>query len=63
MRWFKAPRSLFYQLLLFFGLPLLVLGGISIYTHYFSAMSAATMAYDCTLFGVGSHGGGAAGGT
>lgn len=49
MRWFKAPRSLFYQLLLFFGLPLLVLGGISIYTHYFSAMSAATMAYDRTL--------------
>ena len=23
MRWFNAPRSLFYQLLLFFGLPLL----------------------------------------
>lgn len=22
MRWFNAPRSLFYQLLLFFGLPL-----------------------------------------
>lgn len=49
MKWFKAPRSLFYQLLLFFGLPLLVLGGISIYTHYFSAMSAATLAYDRTL--------------
>ncbi len=49
MGWFKAPRSLFYQLLLFFGLPLLALGGISIYTHYFSAMSAATLAYDRTL--------------
>ncbi|WP_268581555.1 sensor histidine kinase N-terminal domain-containing protein, partial [Escherichia coli] len=49
MRWFNAPRSLFYQLLLFFGLPLLALGGISIYTHYFSAMSAATLAYDRTL--------------
>ncbi|MFC0225336.1 sensor histidine kinase [Serratia aquatilis] len=49
MKWFKAPRSLFYQLLLFFGLPLLVLGGISIYTHYFSAMHAATLAYDRTL--------------
>jgi two-component system sensor histidine kinase TctE len=49
MRWFNAPRSLFYQLLLFFGLPLLVLGGISIYTHYFSAMNAATLAYDRTL--------------
>ncbi|AHG18789.1 histidine kinase [Chania multitudinisentens RB-25] len=49
MPWFKAPRSLFYQLLLFFGLPLLVLGGISIYTHYFSAMNAATLAYDRTL--------------
>ena len=49
MRWFNAPQSLFYQLLLFFGLPLLVLGGISIYTHYFSAMNAATLAYDRTL--------------
>ncbi len=49
MRWFNAPRSLFYQLLLFFGLPLVALGGISIYTHYFSAMSAATLAYDRTL--------------
>lgn len=49
MKWFKAPRSLFHQLVLFFGLPLLVLGGISIYTHYFSAMSAATLAYDRTL--------------
>jgi two-component system, OmpR family, sensor histidine kinase TctE len=26
-----------------------VLGGISIYTHYFSAMNAATLAYDRTL--------------
>lgn len=49
MKWLKAPRSLFNQLLLFFGLPLLMLGGISIYTHYFSAMSAATLAYDRTL--------------
>ncbi|MFI8416811.1 sensor histidine kinase [Serratia sp. NPDC078593] len=49
MKWFNPPRSLFYQLLLFFGLPLTVLGGISIYTHYFSAMSAATLAYDRTL--------------
>jgi len=49
MKWFKAPRSLFNQLLLFFGLPLLALGGISIYTHYFSAMNAATLAYDRTL--------------
>ncbi|WON75692.1 sensor histidine kinase [Serratia sp. UGAL515B_01] len=49
MRWFNAPRSLFYQLLLFFGLPLLVLGSISVYTHYFSAMRAATLAYDRTL--------------
>ncbi|EFE95549.1 sensor histidine kinase [Serratia odorifera] len=49
MKWFNPPRSLFNQLLLFFGLPLMVLGGISIYTHYFSAMSAATLAYDRTL--------------
>ncbi|CNH18961.1 signal transduction histidine-protein kinase BaeS [Yersinia aldovae] len=48
-RWFKAPRSLFHQLLLFFGVPLLILGGISIYTHYISAMNAATLAYDRTL--------------
>lgn len=49
MKWVKTPRSLFNQLLLFFGLPLLVLGGISVYTHYFSAMRAATLAYDRTL--------------
>ncbi|ENA1775544.1 sensor histidine kinase [Yersinia ruckeri] len=45
----QTPRSLFHQLLLFFGLPLLILGGISIYTHYISAMNAATLAYDRTL--------------
>ena len=28
---------------------MLALGGISIYTHYFSAMSAATLVYDRTL--------------
>lgn len=49
MKWFKPPGSLFYQLLLFFGLPLTILGGISIYTHYFSATHAATLAYDRTL--------------
>ncbi|PVZ85551.1 histidine kinase [Serratia sp. S1B] len=49
MKWFKAPGSLFYQLMLFFGLPLLVLGSVSIYIHYFSAMNAARLAYDRTL--------------
>ncbi|MDE9537956.1 sensor histidine kinase [Xenorhabdus bovienii] len=49
MKLFKVPRSLFHQLLLFFGAPLLLLGGASVYTHYFSAENAATLAYDRTL--------------
>lgn len=44
-----TPRSLFHQLLVFFALPLLILGGLSIYTHYISAMNAATLAYDRSL--------------
>ncbi|WP_404273475.1 sensor histidine kinase [Yersinia similis] len=48
-RWVKTPHSLFHQLLLFFGVPLLILASISIYTDYLSAMNAATLAYDRTL--------------
>ncbi|MCT8343339.1 MULTISPECIES: sensor histidine kinase [Photorhabdus] len=49
MTWFKVPNSLFHQLLLFFGVPLFVLGCLSVCTHYFSAENAATLAYDRTL--------------
>ncbi len=49
MRLLKIPKSLFHQLLLFFGVPLFLLGGLSVYTHYFSAKNAATLAYDRTL--------------
>nr|WP_314265072.1 sensor histidine kinase N-terminal domain-containing protein [uncultured Moellerella sp.] len=49
MKLISPPRSLFHQLLLFFGIPLVVLGGLSVYTHYFSAKNAANLAYDRTL--------------
>lgn len=43
------PQSLFGQLLLFLGLPLLVLWGLSAISSYLSAINAATQAYDRTL--------------
>lgn len=43
------PKSLFGQLLLFLGLPLIVLWAFSAYSSYLSAMKAATQAYDRTL--------------
>lgn len=43
------PKSLFGQLLLFLGLPLVVLWAFSAYSSYLSAMNAATQAYDRTL--------------
>ncbi|MGT2565922.1 sensor histidine kinase [Enterobacter kobei] len=48
MREFK-PQSLYLQLLLFLGLPLLLLWGLSAFNSYVSALQAATQAYDRTL--------------
>ena len=48
MRWDK-PQSLFAQLLLFLGLPLVLLWGLSAFNSYVSALQAATQAYDRTL--------------
>lgn len=48
MRW-RKPQSLFAQLLLFLGLPLLLLWGLSAFNSYVSALQAATQAYDRTL--------------
>jgi two-component system sensor histidine kinase TctE len=48
MRWAK-PQSLYLQLLLFLGLPLLLLWGLSAFNSYVSALQAATQAYDRTL--------------
>ncbi|XUA20421.1 sensor histidine kinase [Citrobacter sp. OP27] len=48
MTWHK-PQSLFAQLLLFLGLPLLLLWGLSAFNSYVSALQAATQAYDRTL--------------
>ena len=47
MRWGK-PQSLFAQLLLFLGLPLVLLWGLSAFNSYVSALQAATQAYDRT---------------
>ncbi|HEP0305756.1 TPA: sensor histidine kinase N-terminal domain-containing protein [Providencia rettgeri] len=49
MKLVSHPRSLFHQLLLFFGIPLILLGSFSVYTHYYSAKNAANLAYDRTL--------------
>ncbi|WLS80135.1 sensor histidine kinase N-terminal domain-containing protein [Erwinia pyri] len=43
------PVSLRRQLLLWLGLPLILLWGLSVYTHYASALQAATQAYDRSL--------------
>lgn len=48
MRWSK-PQSLYAQLLLFLGLPLVLLWGLSAFNSYVSALQAATQAYDRTL--------------
>ena len=48
MRWVK-PQSLYLQLLMFLGLPLLLLWGLSAFNSYVSALQAATQAYDRTL--------------
>ncbi|HEY2452492.1 MAG TPA: sensor histidine kinase [Scandinavium sp.] len=48
MKW-RKPQSLFSQLLLFLGLPLLLLWGFSAFNSYVSALQAATQAYDRTL--------------
>lgn len=49
MKLVSHPRSLFHQLLFFFGIPLILLGSFSVYTHYYSAKNAANLAYDRTL--------------
>ncbi|OTA15196.1 sensor histidine kinase [Xenorhabdus vietnamensis] len=49
MNCLKIPRSLFHQLLLFFGVPLLLLGCASVYSQYVSVSNAAMLAYDRTL--------------
>lgn len=41
MKWVK-PQSLYLQLLLFLGLPLLLLWGLSAFNSYVSALQAAT---------------------
>lgn len=48
MKW-RKPQSLYSQLLLFLGLPLLLLWGLSAFNSYVSALQAATQAYDRTL--------------
>ena len=48
MRW-RKPQSLYAQLLLFLGLPLVLLWGFSAFNSYVSALQAATQAYDRTL--------------
>ena len=48
MRWYK-PQSLYAQLLVFLGLPLMLLWGLSAFNSYVSALQAATQAYDRTL--------------
>ncbi len=48
MRWGK-PQSLYAQLLLFLGLPLALLWGLSAFNSYVNALQAATQAYDRTL--------------
>lgn len=48
MKW-RKPQSLFAQLLLFLGIPLLLLWGLSAFNSYVSALQAATQAYDRTL--------------
>ncbi|WP_058912793.1 sensor histidine kinase [Entomohabitans teleogrylli] len=48
MKW-RKPQSLFAQLLLFLGLPLALLWGLSAFNSYVSALQAATQAYDRTL--------------
>ncbi|MBD2809582.1 sensor histidine kinase N-terminal domain-containing protein [Xenorhabdus sp. Vera] len=49
MKYFKIPRSLFHQLLLFLGVPLLLFGCASVYSQYISVRNATTLAYDRTL--------------
>ncbi|PHM63583.1 sensor histidine kinase [Xenorhabdus ishibashii] len=49
MNYLKIPQSLFHQLLLFFGVPLLLLGCASVYSQYVSVKNAAMLAYDRTL--------------
>ncbi|BET97533.1 sensor histidine kinase [Xenorhabdus taiwanensis] len=49
MKYLTIPRSLFHQLLLFFGVPLLLLGCASVYSQYISVKNAAMLAYDRTL--------------
>lgn len=48
MKWAK-PQSLYLQLLMFLGLPLMLLWGLSAFNSYVSALQAATQAYDRTL--------------
>lgn len=48
MAW-RRPQSLYSQLLIFLGLPLLLLWGLSAFNSYVSALQAATQAYDRTL--------------
>ncbi|WP_411899292.1 sensor histidine kinase N-terminal domain-containing protein, partial [Salmonella enterica] len=48
MKWVK-PQALYLQLLLFLGLPLILLWGLSSFNSYVNALQAATQAYDRTL--------------
>lgn len=52
MKWVK-PQSLYLQLLLFLGLPLILLWGLSAFNSYVNALQAATQAYDRTLLSSG----------
>ncbi len=61
MRWGK-PQSLFAQLLLFLGLPLVLLWGLSAFNSYVSALQAATGLRSHAAF-IRPHGGGTPGGS
>ncbi|MDE1184859.1 MAG: sensor histidine kinase N-terminal domain-containing protein [Pantoea sp.] len=45
----RLIRSLRGELLLWLGVPLVLLWGLSVYTHYYSALQAANQAYDRSL--------------
>nr|WP_310615620.1 sensor histidine kinase N-terminal domain-containing protein [Pantoea cypripedii] len=45
----RLIRSLRGELLAWLGVPLLLLWGLSVYTHYYSALQAANQAYDRSL--------------
>lgn len=49
MKWVK-PQSLYLQLLMFLGLPLMLLWGLSAFNSYVSALQAATQCMTARSF-------------